>query len=99
MARQPLTQRQKNLIKAYSYSQLQMTPEQFVNKWEVKYEEVSLICDRSPLTVGFWFCQTVNRRQPNRNDMRHLALVDFLLENFDKIPLELINLLCPLDSD
>lgn len=99
MAPQPLSQRQKKLIRAYSYSQFQMTPEEFLSKWELNYEELSLICDRSAPTVGFWFSQTVNKRQPNRNDMRHLALVDFLLENFEKIPPELINLLCPTDSD
>jgi hypothetical protein len=99
MAPQPLSERQKNLIRAYSYSQFQMTPQEFVSKWEVNYEEVSLICNRSISTVSFWFSYGVNQRQPNRNDMRHLALVDFILENFEKIPLELINLLCPLDSD
>jgi phage terminase Nu1 subunit (DNA packaging protein) len=66
-----------------------MTPEQFVSKWEVNYEKLSLICDRSISTVSFWFSCGVNQRRPTRNDMRHLALVDFLLENFEKIPLEL----------
>ena len=99
MAPQPLNQRQKDLIRAYSYSQFQMTPEEFLSKWELNYEELSLICDRSAPTVGFWFCHSANKRQPNRNDMRHLALVDFLLENFEKIPPELMNLLCPPDSD
>ncbi len=99
MAPQPLSQRQRDLIKAYSYSQIQMTPQEFVSKWEVNYEEVSLICNRSISTVGFWFSYGVNQRRPNTNDMRHLALVDFILNNFESISVELMNLLCPLDSD
>ncbi|MBD1908347.1 MULTISPECIES: helix-turn-helix domain-containing protein [Cyanophyceae] len=99
MAPQPLSQRQRNLIKAYSYSQIQMTPQEFVSKWDVNYEEVSLICNRSISTVSFWFSYGVNQRQPTRNDMRHLALVDFILNNFQEIPREFMNLLCPLDLD
>ena len=99
MAPKPLSQRQRDLIKAYSYSQMQMTPQEFVSKWDVNYEEVSLICNSSISTVGFWFSYSVNQRQPTRNDMRHLALVDFILNNFQEIPREFMNLLCPLDLD
>ncbi|MBD1903873.1 hypothetical protein NDI44_27195 [Trichocoleus sp. DQ-A3] len=99
MAPKPLTERQRQLIQNYAYCQLQMTPQQFRNKWALTYEEISLICDRSPITVNFWFSHQKNRRRPTRDDMRHLALINFLLEHFDEIPLELRNLLCPPHSD
>ncbi len=76
-----------------------MTPQQFLSKWGLSYEEIFLICDRAVSTVSFWFSRRVNHRRPIRDDMRHLALVDFLLEHFEEIPLEIKNLLCPLDSD
>ena len=94
MTPKPLTERQRQLIQNYSYCQLQMTPQQFRNKWALTYEEISLICDRSPITVNFWFSPQSYRR-PTRNDMHHLALADFLLENSESIPVELMNLLCP----
>ncbi|MEW6495121.1 MAG: hypothetical protein AB1589_21775 [Cyanobacteriota bacterium] len=94
MTPKPLSERQRQLIQDYAYSQMQMTPEDFLCKWALTYQEISLICDRSPVTVNFWFSPQSNRH-PNRNDMRHLALVDFLLDHFESIPVELMNLLCP----
>ncbi len=37
-------------------------------------------------------------RRPQAADMRHLALMDFLLEHYEVIPGELLNLLCFCDS-
>ena len=94
MTRQTLTERQRQLIQDYAYSQMQMTPQDFLCKWELTYEEVSLICARSPGTVNSWF-SLQKKHRPTRDDLRHLALVDFLLEHFELIPVELRNLLCP----
>ncbi|MEP0858080.1 helix-turn-helix domain-containing protein [Trichocoleus sp. DQ-U1] len=94
MTPKPLTERQRQLIQNYAYCQLQMTPQQFRSKWALTYEEVSLICARSPGTVNSWFSPQKKHR-PTRNDMRHLALVNFLLENYESIPEDIINLLCP----
>ncbi|MBD1838875.1 helix-turn-helix domain-containing protein [Coleofasciculus sp. FACHB-501] len=94
MTRQILTERQRQLIQNYAYSQMQMTPQDFLCKWELTYEEVSLICSRSPGTVSSWFSPQKKHR-PTRNDMRHLALLNFLLENYESIPEDIINLLCP----
>ena len=99
MSPRSLAEHERKLIQAYSYCQLQMTPQQFLTKWGVTYEEISLICDRAVSTVSFWFSRQKYRRRPTRDDMRHLALVDFLLENFDSIPVELRNLLCPFNLD
>jgi hypothetical protein len=38
-------------------------------------------------------------RRPTANDLRHLALMDFLLEHFEQIPVELVNVLCPPERD
>lgn len=91
----PITQRERNLIERYSYCQLGMTPRRFYAKWDVNYETISLICDRSPVTVGRWFQRNRNYHRPSLSDLRHLALMDFLLEHFEEIPEELRNLLCP----
>lgn len=91
---QPLTRRELNLIQLYSYCQLGMTPMRFYSKWEVTYEQIALICDRSMSTVRRWFLRGTNYHPPHSTDLRHLALMDFLLEHFEKIPSELRNLLC-----
>ncbi len=90
----PLTRRELNLIQLYSYCQLGMTPMRFYSKWEVTYEQIALICDRSTSTVRRWFLRSSNYQPPHSSDLRHLALMDFLLEYFEKIPSELRNLLC-----
>jgi hypothetical protein len=91
----PLTDREQTLIDLYGYCQLGMTPQQFYAKWQVKHEVVAFICDRSLSTVQRWFGRGANYRRPQPNDLRHLALMDFLLEHYEDIPPELLNLLCP----
>ena len=91
----PLTQRERHLITLYSYCQLGMTPQQFYAKWRVTQEEIALICSRSLTTVRCWFRRGGNYRRPHPNDLRHLALMDFLLEHFEEIPQAFLDLLCP----
>jgi hypothetical protein len=93
--RRPLNQREHTLIQLYSYCQLGMTPEQFYAKWQVTQGELALICSRSISTVQRWFQTGRSHRRPHFNDLRHLALMDFLLEHFEEIPKPLFELLCP----
>jgi hypothetical protein len=94
----PLTLREQTLIERYSYCQLGMTPHKFYAKWQVSHEAMAAICSRSVSTVRCWFRKGATYRRPTLTDMRHLALMDFLLENYEQIPSNLINPLCP-DSD
>ncbi|AFY99366.1 hypothetical protein [Calothrix sp. PCC 6303] len=89
-----LGERELHLIRVYSNWNFGMTPIEFYTKWEVSYEQIALICDRSDSTVRRWFKQGDNRRYPNRNDLLNLALIDFLLEHFEEIPEHLRRLLC-----
>ncbi len=91
----PLTEREQTLIDLYGYCQLGMTPQQFYAKWQVNHEAIAFICSCSTSTVRCWFRRGANYRRPRATDMRHLALMDFLLEHFEDIPEELLNLLCP----
>jgi hypothetical protein len=95
----PLTQREQALIDFYSSWQLRMTPQRFYAKWLVSHETIAQICNRSLSTVRRWFMRGRTYRPPHPNDLRHLALMDFLLEHFEKIPAELLNLLCPQKPD
>jgi len=90
-----LTQRERDLIELYSNCQLGLTPRRFYTKWSVRYQEMASICSRSVSTVERWFNRGSAYRRPMFNDLRHLALMDFLLEHFEQIPSELLDLLCP----
>ena len=99
MKPRPLTEREQSLIDFYGYCQLGMTPQQFYAKWQVNQEVMAFICDRSLSTVQRWFARGANYRRPRATDMRHLALMDFLLEHYEDIPEKLRNLLCPPDPN
>jgi hypothetical protein len=97
--RNNLTQRERNLIELYSDCQLAMTPQHFYRKWSVNHEQIAVICKRSKGTVDRWFSQGGNKHYPTSNDLRHLALMDFLLEHYEDIPPQLKDLLCPPHRD
>ncbi|MBW4661829.1 MAG: helix-turn-helix domain-containing protein [Drouetiella hepatica Uher 2000/2452] len=95
----PLTQREQDLIELYSYCQLGMTPQQFYAKWQVNQEAIAAICSRSVSTVHCWFRRGSSYRRPATADLRHLALMDFLLEHFEQIPEPLRDVLCFSDLE
>jgi hypothetical protein len=71
-----------------------MTPQQFLLKMasESRSDRLYLL----PLNVyrPRWFRRVRNYRRPRATDMRHLALMDFLVEHYEDIPEDLLNLLC-----
>lgn len=91
----PLTEREQALMELYSQCQLGMTPTQFYGKWQVSYDRMAVICSRSTSTVRRWFSRGRNYRRPSSADLRHLAMMDFLLDHFEEIPAELFEELCP----
>ena len=95
----PLTSHEQQLINQYSYCQLGMTPQAFYAKWQVSQEEMAAVCDRSVSTVRRWFHKGRSYRRPSPVDLRHLALMDFLLDHFDQVPAELRNALCDSDQE
>lgn len=86
---QSITPREQHLIELYSYCQLGMTPQRFYSKWNVSQEAIAAICSRSTSTVRCWFRRGSSYRRPTVIDLRHLALMDFLLEHFEQIPEDL----------
>ena len=94
MKPRPLTSREQHLIELYSYCQLGMTPQRFYGKWGVSQEAIATICSRSLSTVRCWFRKGRSYRRPTPTDLRHLALMDFLLDHFEQMPPELTNTLC-----
>lgn len=95
----PLSERELELIDLYGYCSLGMSPQKFLTKWSLTYEQIAFICDRSTTTVSLWFARGDKYRRPAKDDLRHLAIMDFMLEHSDDIPLELRNLLCPPKRD
>ncbi|NEO79781.1 hypothetical protein [Moorena sp. SIO4G3] len=92
----PITEREQILIRLYSYWELSMTPQQFYQKWDLTSEDIALICSCSVQTVNGWFNTSRRCYPPTAGHLRHLAIMDFLLENFETIPKPLLERLFSL---
>ncbi|MBD2070295.1 helix-turn-helix domain-containing protein [Leptolyngbya sp. FACHB-671] len=99
MTPRSLTDRHQALIERYSYCQLGMTPQRFYAKWGVSQEAIAAICSRSLSTVRCWFRKGRSYRRPTPTDLRHLALMDFLLDHFEQLPQDLTKALCLPSED
>lgn len=99
MSPRPISPREKILIERYSYCQLGMTPQSFYAKWQVSQEEMAAICSRSVSTVRRWFRKGRSYRRPTEVDLRHLAMMDFLLDHFNQIPIDLRRTLCSTEQE
>jgi hypothetical protein len=95
----PLTPREQDLIERYSYCQLGMTPQRFYAKWQVCQEVIAAICSRSVSTVHGWFRRGRSYRRPTATDLRHLALMDLLLDQAEQISPDWLNALCSPNQD
>ncbi|HEY9830862.1 MAG TPA: hypothetical protein V6D26_09795 [Stenomitos sp.] len=95
----PLTERELELIELYGYCSLGMSPQKFLGKWSLTYEQIAFICERSTTTVSLWFSKGNKYRRPTKDDLRHLAIMDLLLEHYEDSPAGLKNLLCPSKPD
>ncbi|NEO35369.1 MAG: hypothetical protein F6J90_03225 [Moorea sp. SIOASIH] len=86
----PITEREQILIRLYSYWELGMTPQRFYQKWDLTREDMALICSCSVQTVNGWFNTSRRCYPPTAGHLRHLAIMDFLLEDFETIPKPLL---------
>lgn len=89
-----MNERELALIAHYANCQLGLSPRRFYAKWAVSYETIASICARSPSTVRRWFSNGKHYRAPSQADLRHLALMDLLLEQAEQMPPELWQQLC-----
>ncbi|NES83933.1 MAG: hypothetical protein F6K10_22365 [Moorea sp. SIO2B7] len=89
-----ITEREQILIRLYSYYQLGMTPQRFYQKWDLTQEDIALICSCSAHTVNGWFNTSRRCNPPTAIHLQPLAIMDFLLEDFETIPRELLDRLC-----
>jgi len=83
---QPLGEQELYLLYQYSHCQWGMTPQRFYRKWDVTYEQMAEICQRSRSTVQRWFSRGSSYRRPTPHDLYCLALMDGLWEKWELLP-------------
>lgn len=62
-----------------------LSPDAFLARWTLTYQDVSRICCCSLSTVEHWFSTGEGRRSPAASYQKLLAIADFLLTNVDSI--------------
>jgi hypothetical protein len=62
-----------------------LSPEAFLTRWTLSYQELSQICCCSISTVEHWFCEGAGKRAPAASYQKLLAIADFLLTHSDLI--------------
>lgn len=95
MTPQALGQRELKLLQLYSDCQFGMTPQAFYARWDVTHAQIAQICGVSEASVDRWFSQGKHRRTAEPRYRRKLAEMNFLWEQYDRIPLRLWLQVCP----
>ena len=95
MTPQALGQRELKLLQLYSDCQFGMTPQAFYARWDVTHVQIAQICGVSEASVDRWFSQGKHRRAAEPRYRRKLAEMNFLWEQYDRIPVRLWLQVCP----
>lgn len=95
----PMTEQQKQQIRAFIYSEILMTFQQFISKWDVTYDFIAELCHCEVSTVSPWFASGRNYSPPFRHHKLELALADLILSDFEGLPDNLQQLLYPPRED
>lgn len=95
MTPQDLEQRELKLLQLYCSCQFSMTPQAFYARWNVTHVQMAQICGVSEATVDRWFSQGKNRRFAEALYRRKLAEINFIWEEYERIPPQLRQQLCP----
>jgi hypothetical protein len=62
-----------------------LSPDEFLARWTLTYQDLSQICCCSLSTVEHWFTASAGRRSPATSYQKLLAIADFLLSNGERI--------------
>ena len=92
---QALGQREIRLLRLYCGCQFGMSPQAFYARWDVTHAQMAQICGISQPSVDRWFSLGKNRRAAEAIHRKKLAEMNFIWEQYERIPPELRRQLCP----
>jgi len=90
-----LSAQQWQRILDFIYSEIIMTPQQFMEKWGVTQEFIAELCRCDVKTANLWINGAFSNSSCRHCHKRELVLADLILENFEGLPDNLKTLLCP----
>jgi hypothetical protein len=89
------SEQQRQQIRSFIYSEVRMTPQQFIYKWDVTQEFIAELCNCDVRTVHRWLASGRNYSPPLRCHQWELAFADLILSDFEGLPDKLKSLFCP----
>lgn len=92
------TDRQWALFDRYKNCPPPMSPQVFLQHWDLDYPDLARLLNVSRNTVRHWFSTGIGSRPAPEPHCRRLATIDFLWRNSDRIPLTLLNEWCELED-
>ena len=95
MTPQDLRQREIALLRLYCGCQFGISPQAFYARWDVTHVQIAQICGVSEPTVDRWFSQGKSKRFANTTHRRKLAEMNFIWEEYERIPPWLKRHICP----
>jgi len=63
-----------------------MTPEEFLQHWDVTHAELADIVGKTPGHVAHWFTKGTSRKEPSPDDLRRLSEVHHIWMGYETEP-------------
>jgi hypothetical protein len=76
-----------------------MSPQTFLQHWNLDYPDLARLVGVSRDTVGHWFSTGRGSRPAPEAHCRRLATIDFFWRNLDRIPYKLLDAWCELPAE
>jgi hypothetical protein len=92
------TDYQWRLFNRYRNCPPPMSPQTFLQRWDLNYPDLAQLLGVSRDTIGHWFSTGVGSRPAPEHHCRRLATIDFFWSNSDRIPQELLDEWCGLQE-
>ena len=86
------------LFERYKNCPPPMSPQAFLQRWELDYPDLARLVGVTRNTVAHWFSSGVGSRPAPEHHCQRLATIDFLWRNGDRLPYSLLNEWCDLSE-
>ncbi|WP_088890006.1 hypothetical protein [Leptolyngbya ohadii] len=93
------TDRQWALFDRYKNCPPPMSPQTFLQRWDLDYPDLARLLNINRNTVRHWFSTGSGSRPAPEQYRRRLATIDFFWRNSDRIPQDLLDEWCGLAAD
>jgi hypothetical protein len=93
------TNSQWELFERYRNCPPPMSPQVFVQRWNLDYPAIARLVGVSRDTVSHWFSSGAGSRPAPEQHCRRLATIDFAWRNLERLPQQILDEWCDLSEN